>query len=69
MKKNFIWYALAAYGLWYLLKKKKVGYFSQDTPEGEEAKRLVADTIDQTTFEADTTTFADLYAKDKQRCL
>ena len=70
MKKNLIWYALAAYGLWYVLRKKKVGFLkSQETAAGKTAKRMVANVVDQTTFEPDNTTFADLYAQDKAKCL
>lgn len=69
MKKNFIWYALAAYGIWYLLKKKKVAGIGQDTPAAADAREMVADIVDNTEFEYDNTTFADLYAKDKSSCL
>lgn len=64
--KNILLYAgiVIAYIWW--MKKKKSSVVSKNA--AETAKEIVANAVDQTTFLPDTTTFADLYAKDKSEC-
>ena len=64
--KNILLYAgiVIAYIWW--MKKKKSSVVSKNA--AETAKEMVANAVDQTTFLPDTTTFADLYAKDKSEC-
>lgn len=64
--KNILLYAgiVIAYIWW--MKKKKSTVVSKNA--AETAKEMVANAVDQTTFLPDTTTFADLYAKDKSEC-
>lgn len=70
MKKNWIYIAVGAYLVWYFMRKKKTG---PNAPSVEvaasTARQMVANVVDQTTFLPDTTTDADLYAKDKNKCL
>jgi len=65
MNKNLLYIGLAAY-LLYVFSRKKMGSVSANA--ANEAKRLVVDVIDQTTFLPDETTFADEYKKDKRQC-
>lgn len=70
MKNKLLWYALAAYAAWLLLKKKKTGPVAPSAQTAAStARQMVSDIVDQTTFLPDTTTDADLYAKDKSQCL
>lgn len=69
-KATWIYIAVGAYLVWYMMQKKKTG---PNAPSAEvaasTAKQMVADVVDQTTFLPDTTTDADRYAKDKSLCL
>lgn len=69
-KATWIYIAVGAYFVWYMMRKKKTG---PNAPSAEvaasTARQMVADVVDQTTFLPDTTTDADMYAKDKSRCL
>lgn len=70
MKNKLLWYALAAYAAWLLLKKKKTGPAAPSAQTAAStARQMVSDIVDQTTFLPDTTTDADLYAKAKSQCL
>lgn len=70
MKNKLLWYALAAYAAWLLLKKKKTGPAAPSAQTAaSSARQMVADIVDSTTFLPDNTTDADLYAKDKAKCL
>jgi hypothetical protein len=83
MKKNN-WLIWAAVGIaaFYLFRKKQVkpmlpggGGGGSTTPSGasaqrsaQEAREIVADVIDRTTFLPDMTTYAEKYAADKKMC-
>jgi hypothetical protein len=82
MKKNN-WLIWAAVGIaaWYLFRKSQGkpmlpgGGASSTTPSGasaqksaQEAREIVADVIDRTTFLPDMTTYAEKYAADKKMC-
>jgi hypothetical protein len=70
MKKNWIYIAAGVYLVWYLMRKKKTGPNAPSVQNASStARQMVADVVDQTTFLPDTTTDADLYAKDKSKCL
>jgi hypothetical protein len=70
MKRNWIYIAAGVYLVWYLMRKKKTGPNAPSVQNASStARQLVADVVDQTTFLPDTTTDADLYAKDKSKCL
>lgn len=70
MKKNtWLYIAGAAILYWWLWKNKKIGPKSASAQNAAStARQLVANAVDQTTFIPDTTTEADLYAKDKSEC-
>lgn len=65
--KNILLYAgvVIAYIWW--MKRKKNSVVAKNA--AETAKDIVSNAVDQTTFLPDTTTFADLYAKDKSQCI
>jgi hypothetical protein len=70
MKRNWIYIAAGVYLVWYLMRKKKTGPNAPSVHNASStARQMVADVVDQTTFLPDTTTDADLYAKDKSKCL
>jgi hypothetical protein len=70
MKRNWIYIAAGVYLVWYLMRKKKTGPNAPSVQNASStARQMVADVVDQTTFLPDTTTDADLYAKDKSKCL
>jgi hypothetical protein len=64
MNKNLLYIAGAAF-LILLFSKKKV---SGAPGAASEARKLVADAVDQTTFIPDETTFSDQYKQDKKMC-
>jgi hypothetical protein len=64
MNKNFLYIAGAAF-LILLLSKKKISGVSG---AASKARKIVSNAVDQTTFVADETTFADLYKQDKKTC-
>jgi len=66
MNKNLIYIGLAAY-LLFLFSRKKIGNINSSSAANQ-AKKLVAEAVDQTTFLPDETTFADEYTKDKRQC-
>jgi hypothetical protein len=82
MKKNN-WLIWAAVGIaaWYLFRKSQGkpmlpgGGASSTTPSGasaqrsaQEAREIVADVIDRTTFLPDMTTYAEKYAANQKMC-
>lgn len=70
MKRNWIYVAAGLYVVWFLMRKKKTGPNAPSVQNASStARQMVADVVDQTTFLPDTTTDADLYAKDKSKCL
>jgi hypothetical protein len=70
MKRNWIYIAAGVYLVWYLMRKKKTGPNAPSVQNASStARQMVADVVDQTRFLPDTTTDADLYAKDKSKCL
>ena len=62
MKKNFIWYALGAVAVFYILKKKGI---IGETIE-DKAKQLTADEVNNLDFKIDYTTFADMYREQEK---
>jgi len=72
MKRNTIIYLLVAGALyWYWMRRKKQGkpmFQSQTSQAGNDARSLMAQAIDQTTFTPDLTTFKDQYQKDINAC-
>jgi flagellar basal body-associated protein FliL len=71
MKKTTWLYiaAAAAVYYWWARSKKMSGASSPSARQAaSQARNIVADTIDQTTFLPDTTTDADRYAADKNAC-
>lgn len=61
--------AAAAVYYWWARSKKMNGATALSAKAAaSQARQIVADAIDQTTFLPDETTFADLYAKDKSAC-
>lgn len=70
MKKTTWIYIAAAAALYYWwAKMKKTGSSAPSAQEAAStARQIVAETVDQTTFLPDETTFADQYAKDKSAC-
>ena len=66
MNKNLLYIGLAAY-LLFLFSRKKIGNINSSSAANQ-AKKLVAEAVDQTTFLPDETTFADEYKKDKRQC-
>jgi len=66
MNKNLLYIGLAAY-LLFLFTRKKIGNINSSSAANQ-AKKLVAQAVDQTTFLPDETTFADEYKKDKRQC-
>jgi acetyl-CoA acetyltransferase len=70
MKKTTWLYIAAAAALYYWWAKKKMNGSSAPSAQAaaSTARQIVAETVDQTTFLPDETTFADLYAKDKSAC-
>jgi len=68
-KTTWIYLAAAAVFYYWLLKKKKTGPAAPSAQAAANtARQIVAETVDQTTFLPDETTFADQYAKDKSAC-
>jgi hypothetical protein len=62
MKKNYIWYALGAIAIFYVLKKKKViGESFEDA-----AKQITENDASKLNFKIDYTTFADMYKKSEK---
>jgi hypothetical protein len=62
MKKNYIWYALGAIAIFYVLKKKKVIGESIE----EAAKQITENDASKLNFKIDYTTFADMYKKSEK---
>lgn len=63
MKKNFIWYALGAVAVFYILKKK--GIIGETVID--EAKQLTADEVNNLDFKIDYRDFADIYREQEKR--
>jgi hypothetical protein len=62
MKKNYIWYALGAIAIFYVLKNKKViGESIEDA-----AKQITENDASKLNFKIDYTTFADMYKKSEK---
>ena len=70
-KNNWIWIAIAA-GVAYWWWKKKGSASSKVTTEAIKASNaageMVNKIVDNTTFQPDTTTMADLYKTDQSNC-
>jgi len=68
-KTTWLWVIGGAYVAWWLLRKKKTGVTAPTAMEAAStARQLVANAVDQTTFEPDTTTMKDLYQQDQNEC-
>ena len=68
-KTTWLWVIGGAYLAWWLLRKKKTGASAPTAMEAAStARQLVANAVDQTTFEPDTTTMKDLYKQDQNAC-
>lgn len=68
-KTTWLWVIGGAYLAWWLLRKKKTGASAPTAMEAAStARQLVANAVDQTTFEPDTTTMKDLYQQDQNEC-
>ena len=68
-KRTWLWVIGGAYLAWWLLRKKKTGVTAPTAMEAAStARQLVANAVDQTTFEPDTTTMKDLYQQDQNEC-
>ena len=68
-KTTWLYLAAAAVFYYWLLKKKKTGPAAPSAQAAAStARQIVAETVDQTTFLPDETSFADRYAQDKSAC-
>lgn len=68
-KTTWLWVIGGAYVAWWLLRKKKTGMKAPTAMQAAStARQLVANAVDQTTFEPDTTTMKHLYKQDQNAC-
>ena len=69
-KTTWLYIAAAAVVYYYWARSKKMSGAGSPSARqaARQARNIVADTIDQTTFLPDTTTDADRYAADKNAC-
>lgn len=68
-KTTWLWVIGGAYVAWWLLRKKKTGMKALTAMQAAStARQLVANAVDQTTFQPDTTTMKDLYKQDQNAC-
>ena len=62
MNKNFIWYAIGAVAVFYILKKK--GMIGQTTENL--AEQLTADEVENLDFKIDYRNFGDIYKEQEK---